>query len=277
MYVNDPHTDPAEAIDAILAAPHATQPLRIAEIGAGTGIATRELLAAGERHGGIARLDAFDPSEGMLQHLRRSLFGTPDAPGVVATLQARGALAANAQVRVAEGAFDTFEAGHDNDLVVIAQAWHWCPNFDQALAHIAQALRPGGVLALLWNLEDREAAPWVAQLRDLYEPYEDGVPQYRHMAWKQMLDTPSYARSFEALPPVQQQRELPTTLDGAVDRMLSKSYISVLPEEERARLAAQARAVFDAPDSTTGRKWLDASAGVFAYPYRTGMKRVVSY
>lgn len=65
--------------------------------------------------------------------------------------------------------------------------------------NIAKALKSGGVLALLWNLEDREAgelrgvvvvpgdvltcaswdssANWVAQVRDLYEVYENNTPQ----------------------------------------------------------------------------------------------------
>lgn len=261
-----------EVIDAILDAPKATRPLRIAEVGAGTGIATRLLLEGGARHGGIARLDAFDPSDGMLQHLRASLFGASGARGVVDALKERGQLARDAAVRAEEGAFDSFDAGADNDLVVIAQAWHWCPDFDKALAHIAHALRPGGVLALLWNLEDREGAAWTAQLRDLYEQYEDGAPQYRHMRWMQMVDTPSFAAHFAPLEPVHQRRTLPTTLDGVIDRMLSKSYISVLPDDEKARLVARARAIFAAPDAATGRKWLDQAGGVFAYPYGTGKR-----
>lgn len=169
--------DPAEAIDTILSAPRATQPLRIVEVGAGTGIATRLLLGAAHRHGGLARLHAFDLSEGMLTHLRSSLFDTADAPGLVPELMEQGMLARDAHVLVDQGAFDTYAAGSDNDLVVIAQAWHWCPDFERAIAHIASTLRPDGVLALVWNLEDREGAPWVAALRDLYEQYEDGVPQ----------------------------------------------------------------------------------------------------
>ncbi len=72
---------------------------------------------------------------------------------------------------------DSGPAYGQNDVVLIAQAWHWCADFDAALREAARALRKGGVLALLWNLEDREAAPWVARARDLFERYEDDAPQ----------------------------------------------------------------------------------------------------
>lgn len=177
LYVFVANGDPEEVVDQMLSAPRARGPLRIAEVGAGTGIATRLLLEGAHSHGGLARMHAFDPSTGMLHHLQQSLFGTPDGPGLVEKLKLEGKLASDAQVLIGEGAFDSFQAGADNDIVVIAQAWHWCPDFDQALAHIATQLRPGGVLALVWNLEDRDAAPWIAKLRDLYEKFEDGAPQ----------------------------------------------------------------------------------------------------
>lgn len=36
------------------------------------------------------------------------------------------------------------------------QAFHWChPDYDSAAAEFGRILKPGGVLALIWNLEDR--------------------------------------------------------------------------------------------------------------------------
>ncbi|WFD45119.1 hypothetical protein MPSI1_003796 [Malassezia psittaci] len=246
------------------------QALKVAEIGSGTGIATRLLLQAGARHDGIQRLGAYEPSTGMLHHLRQSLFGDQKTTGLVQELKKEGILLKDAEVVVEEGAFDSYQAGSDNDLVVIAQAFHWCSDFNKALEHIAQSLRRNGVLALLWNLEDRDAAPWVARVRDIYEQYEDGTPQYRLMLWKSMLATPSFKQYFETLDETHDCRSVPTTVEGVVDRMLSKSYISVLPDADQTRLAKQVRAVFDEPDAEIGREWIDKSAGVFAYPYGTG-------
>lgn len=46
-------------------------------------------------------------------------------------------------------------------------------------------LRPGGWLCLIWNMED-EGEPLVAALRAVYERYDEGIPQYRLGAWKQV-------------------------------------------------------------------------------------------
>jgi ubiquinone/menaquinone biosynthesis C-methylase UbiE len=35
------------------------------------------------------------------------------------------------------------------------QAFHWCTDYDAAMTEFARILNPNGVLALIWNLEDR--------------------------------------------------------------------------------------------------------------------------
>lgn len=139
---------PAAAIDAILAelsdgAAVPRGPLAV-DLGAGTGKLARVLAARG--------LDviAVDPSETMLQAAASGIAAAaspaPDPlPGsirpVIATAEATGLPTACA------------------DLVTAAQAWHW---FDTAAAsaEAARLLRPGGVLALIWNTMDVQI-PWV--------------------------------------------------------------------------------------------------------------------
>lgn len=98
----------------------------------------------------------------------------------------------------------------------------------------------------------------------------------RHMAWKKMYKTPSFEKYFTELEPTHQLRKLPTTFDGVVDRMLSKSYVSVLPDEQKERLVQDAHRILSAPDSETGREWIDQEAGVFVYPYGTGRLRLLT-
>ena len=35
------------------------------------------------------------------------------------------------------------------------KAFHWCPDHDKASREFARALKPNGILVLIWNLEDR--------------------------------------------------------------------------------------------------------------------------
>ena len=57
------------------------------------------------------------------------------------------------------------------DVVVSGQAFHW---FDhaRALPEIARVLRPGGVIALVWNTYDT-GIPWVRRLKGLVAPALD--------------------------------------------------------------------------------------------------------
>jgi SAM-dependent methyltransferase len=57
------------------------------------------------------------------------------------------------------------------DAVFVADAWHW---FDpeSACREIARVLRPGGVLAVSWNLKDK-SIPWMDQL---FAPTDENHP-----------------------------------------------------------------------------------------------------
>ena len=114
---------PADAIDWVLAAADVS-PIRVADVGAGTGALTGSLIARG------LRVDAVEPDAEMLDELcRRVPQATPHhAPAEHLPLD-------DASV----------------DAVFVAQAWHW---FDHGTAaeEFARVVRPGGVLGLLWNL-----------------------------------------------------------------------------------------------------------------------------
>jgi SAM-dependent methyltransferase len=123
-------------------------------VGAGSGIFTRAMLAHPDWSSSIARLKAIDPSEGM-----RGVFSK--------TIK-------DDRVTVADGVFE--RTGVEDgwaDVVVIAQvrnhllssillttsqsmqALHWALDFDAAMAENARIMKPNGVLACIWNLDDR--------------------------------------------------------------------------------------------------------------------------
>ncbi len=129
---------PAEAIDAIL---HGLPPgAPIADVGAGTGISTRALLAAG------ARPIAVEPNPEM-----RAL-------AVAAGLDARDGRADATGLAAASVA-----------AVTCFQAFHWFASAD-TLAEFARILKPGGRLAIVWNERDLRDA-FARAYRDLERRY----------------------------------------------------------------------------------------------------------
>src|SRR5438876_726690 len=101
-------------------------PVDVVDLGAGTGKLTRGLVALGHR------VTAVEPLPEMLAQLRAAV---PDATPLSGGAEAIPLADASA------------------DVVVCAQAFHW---FDQpvALREIARVLRPGGSIALAWNVRD---------------------------------------------------------------------------------------------------------------------------
>ncbi|WP_460068307.1 class I SAM-dependent methyltransferase [Streptomyces sp. YKOK-I1] len=105
---------------------------RVADVGAGTGIATALLHARG------AEVVAVEPGEGMAAQFRHGLPGVPVVRGDGNHLPLATA---------------------SLDLLTYAQSWHWT---DPALAvpEALRVLRPGGALALWWNTSAVDV-PWI--------------------------------------------------------------------------------------------------------------------
>jgi SAM-dependent methyltransferase len=126
----------------------------VLEVGAGTGKLTERILERGHR------VLATDPDHAMLSRLAARAPAPPVAQAAVEHLPVRT---------------------RSVDVVVGAQCFHW---FDLGLAlpQIARVLRPGGHLALTWNLRD-ERIPWVRRLGALIGSQEmDFDPTYELLA-----------------------------------------------------------------------------------------------
>ncbi|MFB6607550.1 class I SAM-dependent methyltransferase [Streptomyces noursei] len=107
---------------------------RVLDVGAGTGIASALLRARG------ARVTAVEPGAQMAAALRTAHPGVPLVRAV-----------GDALPFADRAAFD---------LVSYAQAWHWTDPA-HSVPEALRVLRPGGALALWWNVPDPDA-PWVA-------------------------------------------------------------------------------------------------------------------
>ena len=125
------------------------------------------------------------------------------------------------------------------DAVTVAQAFHW---FDgpRALAEIHRVLRPGGVLALIWNRRDvRDELQ--ARLTTLLEPHRGGVPAHRdeRLACGDRGDSPLFG-------PLREEtfaNEQVVDADGLADRVGSISFVAAMGDGERAALLDEVRAL----------------------------------
>ncbi|MEU4215246.1 class I SAM-dependent methyltransferase [Actinoplanes sp. NPDC026623] len=142
-------TYPVGAIAAALG----TEALRVLDLGAGTGLLTGALVAAGHDVVGV------EPDEQM-----RAV--------AAERWPATRFLAGSAEdIPLPDGCVDA---------VVVGQAYHWFTP-ENALPEIHRVLRDGGVFAPMWNVRD-ERVPWVAALSgiagsegsDLDNPWPSG-------------------------------------------------------------------------------------------------------
>ena len=183
-------------------------PCDVVDLGAGTGKLTRSLAALGHH------VVAVEPLGEMLDRLRATV------PGVTAVMGSAESMP------LPDGAAD---------VVACAQAFHW---FDQeaALAEIARVLRPGGRIALVWNVRD-ERVPWVSELSDAMVG-RTGVDRGAAAPIEQSgLYGPVEHATFEHTQTVDR--------DALRALVLSRSYCAVLPEEERAPILGRVDRLFD--------------------------------
>lgn len=202
---------PAEALDWLLPP---GEP-RVLDLGAGTGKLTRQIAARG------LPVTAVDPSEGMLDELRRVLPGVPAHAGTAEALPL---------------------PDHSIDAVVCAQAWHWV-DVAQAVPETARVLSPGGRLGLIWNLRD-ETSDWVRRLGEiLHSPEEPrrtdvGAPfgpvEHRRFRWTHRLG-----------------------LGRLLDLVGSRSYVILLPEDERRVLLDRVRELTETHPDLAGQDVLE--------------------
>jgi len=127
------------------------------------------------------------------------------------------------------------------DAVTVGQAFHW---FDApvALAEMRRVLRPGGTIGMFWNLLD-DSVPWVAAFADaiVAEERASVITDEPRPIWSGIDGLGDPERAIF-------RHEEPYDADRLVAYLVSRSQVILLPDDERAALIAQVRAV--APGGT---------------------------
>jgi SAM-dependent methyltransferase len=183
---------PAEAVSWLLP-PGAA---RVADVGAGTGKLTRELLARG------LEVIAVEPSAGMREQLRRAVPGAVVVGGTGEELPL---------------------ADRSVDAVLYAQAWHWADPA-RAIPEAARVLVPGGRLGLLWNLRD-ERDDVVARLSAIMQSWESQDSSGH---------APAVGGPFGPAERLDVEWVYRLPREAVVEYVASRSYIITKPEPQRA-------------------------------------------
>lgn len=219
------------AIDAWLTGPLGLGAgCRVVDLGAGTGKFSLRLIATG------AQVTAVEPVAEMRAQFALAV---PDATVVEGTAEA---------IPLPSGSVD---------VVACAQSFHWFAT-PAALAEIHRVLRPGGSLALVWNVRD-ETVDWVAAISAILQPHEGDTPRFHKGDWKRLFPAEGFGPLDETVFPHGHQGPVEQVI---VDRSLSVSFIAVLPDDQRNDVAAALRRLATTHPALAGKSEVE-------FPYRT--------
>jgi SAM-dependent methyltransferase len=197
----------------------------VADLGAGTGRASLAMATLGWR------VTAIEPGKPMLEQLR----GRASEDGLVL---------ATVQARAEETGLDPASV----DLATAGQAFHW---FDKelAVAEMARIVRPGGGVALFWNVRDEEASPFVAGYHALLEKRFGSADTGRYLQAGRPSGQDATRRAFEGLvsfnplEKIELRHELTMSAEEFTGMAFTASYIRALPDDEQVRFRAELAAL----------------------------------
>lgn len=198
-----------------------TAPLRVVDLGAGTGKLARVLVQEGHD------VVAVEPDPAMRERLVATCPGVPALAGTGEAVPLPDA---------------SVEA------VLVAQAWHWMDR-PAAAAELARVVRPGGCAVLLWNVRDLEDP----LARAVAQAVADHAPDLARRAGVSMSARPAEMPDprFTADGSVTADTSMRLTVADLLTLVTTWSYVALSPARDAvlAQVEADARALAD-PDGT---------------------------
>jgi SAM-dependent methyltransferase len=121
------------------------------------------------------------------------------------------------------------------DAITVGQAFHWF-RLDEALPELHRVLRPGGLLAVMWNM--RAPGPVQDALFEILRPLHGATPAHADSAWREQVESSELFGASET-----QEFRWAEEVDPelVVRRVLSISFVAALPRERQDEVAAQVR------------------------------------
>ncbi|TAK14427.1 MAG: class I SAM-dependent methyltransferase [Anaerolineae bacterium] len=234
-YVKYRPTYPAAVLDTLAAKVGLRRGWTAADVGSGTGIFTRQLLDYGLRVYGV------EPNEDMRAAAETLLAGYPDFTSIAARAEA---------IPLPDGSVE---------IVTAAQALHWF-DFSLASREFRRLLKPGGVIALVWNTRDVRA-PFVAALEALLREYGTDYYKTSHAALQEPDKDAGITGFFAPDAFNKEEFENPQflTWEQFSGRVLSSSYVPLAGHPNHAPLMAAIDELFGAHQQ----------GGTVALPYVT--------
>lgn len=222
---------PAAAIRWILG----DGPSRVVDLGAGTGILSRQLAALGHE------VIPVEPDPAMREQAVTLAERTGGPLPVGGTAEA---------IPLADASVDAVVAG---------QAYHW---FEVGQAHpeIARVLRPGGVFGPLWNLRD-EGVSWVAELTKLTDSAVGERPGHGSA-----MANPSFGPGFGPIERALFPHSTVHTATSLVELVRSRSYYLTADAGGRQSIDSLVRDLLETHPDLAGRE-------EFELPYVTAAYR----
>ncbi|CAF3055116.1 unnamed protein product [Rotaria socialis] len=217
---------PNEAIDLIKSLYN--KPNTIIDLGAGTGKLTRLLGPINAQE-----IIAIEPVSKMRENLKNIPLIT----------------------KIIDGAADQIPF-EDNtiDMVLCGQSFHWFANHN-VLTELNRVLKSNGLLVLLWNIHDNRDNEWVEKISKYMDSFQSNeTPRYKTMEWKKVFDDQKLFSSLE-------HKQFPckhrVTRHLLVDRILSTSFIAILPSEEKLKLIAEVTNMLENVEAIRDREEFD--------------------
>jgi len=208
---------PAEVVELLEREAGLSADSVVADIGSGTGISAEMMLKAGFSVIGV------EPNGPMREAAERLLADHPKFTSLNGSAQ------------------ETSLPDQSVDLVLAAQAFHWFAG-EKTRAEFSRILRPGGKIALLWNVRLVDTTPFLRDYEALLMRYGTDYNTVRH----ETIDSKILGGFFARLYTLHKFPNVQTLdYDGLEGRLLSSSYAPAPGHPNHDSMIGELKRIFD--------------------------------